>query len=76
MWAKNQFCVKVLNVLFHLTSLNMQILCFRLSFCFVILRETVNQFLKLKPLNQNPLKVLITTEKTNFSNEKLKPLHN
>ena len=43
---------KTLNLLFHLTSLNMLILCCRLSFCFVILRTAIYLFLKLKLLNQ------------------------
>ena len=43
---------KTLNLLFHLTSLNMRILCCCLSFCFVILRTVIYLFLKLKLLNQ------------------------
>ena len=43
---------KTLNLLFHLTSLNMPILCCCLSFCFVILRTAIYLFLKLKLLNQ------------------------
>ena len=34
------------------TSLNMRILCCRLSFCFVILRTPIYLFLKVKPSNQ------------------------
>ena len=64
------------------TSLNMRILCCRLSFCFVILRTPIYLFLKLKPLN----KILNTAfssfdsfnnnkKRSNLSKEELRALH-
>lgn len=74
--GEKSVCVKALNLLLHQISLNMHIFCCRLSFCFVILRATIYQSLKLKPINQNPLIVLLTTEKTNLSKKELKSLYN
>ena len=50
--SEKSILCKDLNLLHHLTSLNMRIFCCRLSFCFVILRTLINLFLKLKLLNK------------------------
>ena len=80
---KNLFCEKALNLLFHLTSLNMWVLCYCL-FLFCDIKSSNLSFPQTKPVKLKILDITFSSFdcfngnkiKINFSGKEFKALHN
>ena len=80
---KNLFCEKALNLLFHLTSLNMWVLCYCL-FLFCDIKSSNLSFPQTKPVKLKILDITFSSFdcfngnkiKINFCGKEFKALHN